>query len=329
MAPFEEARLLPSLLQVATSVGLYLVALGAMFWSLQVSYALTLLIAVPAAFFLVRMFIVQHDCGHGSFFRSARANAVLGTICGILTLAPYAHWRRQHAGHHANWNNLDRRESGADIYSACLTVDEYLGLSRRQRFLHRLPRHPLVAHVVFPPLIFLVLYRFAFDTPKDWMAERRSVWFSNLGIVAVWGLLTAAFGLKAVLMVELPVILLSSIVGVWLFSVQHRFEDARWMRRGDWNFADAALKGSSHLALPRVLHWLTGNIGYHHIHHLSPRVPNYRLAACHGSDAVLRPSRPLSLGSALSAGRLALWDEASEKLVRFRDAALSARPVQS
>lgn len=319
--PFEKSRLLPSLLQIATSMGFYLAALAAMYWSLSISYALTLLIAIPASAFLVRMFIVQHDCGHGSFFQSSRANDILGTICGVLTLAPYAHWRRQHAGHHANWNNLDRRESGADIYSACLTVAEYRGLSAWQRFAHRVPRHPLIAHVVFPPLIFLGLYRFAFDTPKEWIGERRSVWLTNLGIVALWSVLIFLFGLKAVLMVQLPIVVLSSIVGVWLFSVQHRFETARWMRRTDWNFADAALQGSSHLALPRVLHWLTGNIGFHHIHHLSPRVPNYLLAACHGSSALLRPSQPLSLGHALSAGRLALWDEASGKLVRFRDAA--------
>jgi omega-6 fatty acid desaturase (delta-12 desaturase) len=174
---------------------------------------------------------------------------------------------------------------------------------------------------VFPPLVFLGLYRFAFDTPKDWMRERRSVWLTNLGIVAVWGVLIFLFGVKAVLLVQLPIVVLSSIVGVWLFSVQHRFETARWMRRTDWNFVDAALQGSSHLALPRVLHWLTGNIGFHHIHHLSPRVPNYLLAACHGSSALLQPSQPLSLGHAFSAGRLALWDEASGKLVRFRDAA--------
>ncbi len=320
LAPFEEARLAPGLVQIATSMGLYLAALGAMYWSLDVSYALTWLIAVPASAFLVRMFIVQHDCGHGSFFRSARANDVLGTVCGVLTLAPYAHWRRQHAGHHANWNNLDRRESGSDIYSACLTVAEYRGLSPWRRFLHRLPRHPLVAHIVFPPLIFLGLYRFAYDTPKDWIYERRSVWLTNAVIVALWSPLAVAFGWRAVLMVQLPVVLLSSIVGVWLFSVQHRFETARWMRRHDWNFVDAALEGSSHLALPRVLQWWTGNIGFHHIHHLSPRVPNYLLSACHGSSALLRPSRPLSLARALSAGRLALWDEASGRLVRFRDA---------
>ena len=307
-------------------MGFYLATLGLMYWSFKFSYAVTLLIAIPASFFLVRMFIVQHDCGHGSFFSSTRANDVLGSICGVLTLAPYAHWRRQHAGHHANWKNLDRRESGSDIYSACLTVAEYRELSPWRRFLHRLPRHPLVAHVVFPPLIFLGLYRFAFDTPKDWIHERRSVWLTNLGVLAFWGLLTLGFGFRAVLMVQLPVVLLSSIVGVWLFSVQHRFETARWMRQADWSYADAALKGSSYLALPPILHWLTGNIGFHHIHHLSPRVPNYMLSACHDSNALLRPDHPLSLGGALSAGRLALWDEANGMLVRFSDTALFLGP---
>ncbi len=321
VAPFEAPSMALGLYQIATSLGLYLVTVGLMYWSLRISYLLTLLLAVPAGALLVRMFIVQHDCGHGSFFAWKRGNNILGAICGVLTLAPYAHWARQHAGHHANWNNLDRRESGSDIYSACLTVDEYRARTPWQRFLYRLPRHPLIAHVVFPPLVFLALYRTAFDTPKHWMRERRSVWATNLAIVAIWGALAFKFGIIAVLMVQLPIVILSSIIGVWLFSVQHRFESARWMRRDEWNFADAALEGSSYLVLPRILHWLTGNIGFHHIHHLSPRIPNYRLVACHHSNAILRPEAPLSLSRAFGAGRLALWDEAQKKLVRFRDVA--------
>jgi omega-6 fatty acid desaturase (delta-12 desaturase) len=180
----------------------------------------------------------------------------------------------------------------------------------------------LVAHVVFPPLVFLLLYRVPFDTPKDWSRERRSVWMNNLAIVAAWGLLAIFFGIKGVLIVQLPIVVISTIVGVWLFSVQHRFEGARWARREEWNFADAALKGSSYLTLPAVLHWMTGNIGYHHIHHLSARVPNYRLAACHRSSALLQPEIPLSLARAFSAGGLALWDETQCKLVRFREAAV-------
>ena len=320
IAPFEAPSWSLGLYQIATSIGLYLAVVAAMYWSLGVSHALTLLLAIPASALLVRIFIVQHDCGHGSFLAWKRGNDILGTICGVLTLAPYAHWRRQHAGHHANWNNLDRRESGADIYSACLTVEEYRARAPWQRFLYRLPRHPLIAHVAIPPVVFLLLYRTAFDTPKSWMRERRSVWGTNLAVVACWTILAFAFGLTGLLLVQLPIVIVSSIIGVWLFSVQHRFDGARWMRKGDWNFADAALKGSSYLALPPVLHWVTGNIGFHHIHHLSPLVPNYRLARCHKSNAGFRPEKPLSLGRAFGASSLTLWDEAQNKLVRFRDA---------
>jgi omega-6 fatty acid desaturase (delta-12 desaturase) len=320
VAPYETPSLVLGTLQIFTSIGLYIGVVALMYGSLGISYWLTLALSVPAAALLIRVFIIQHDCGHGSFFAWKRGNDILGAICGVLTLAPYANWQRQHAGHHSNWNNLDRRESGADIYSVCLTVEEYRALSPVKRFLHRLPRHPLIAHIVFPPLVFLLLYRVPFDTPKEWTRERRSVWITNLAIAAAFVTLGLTLGFGAVLMVQLPIIVVTTIVGVWLFSVQHRFETARWLRQQEWNFAEAAMRGSSYLALPSVLHWLTGNIGYHHIHHLSPRVPNYRLAACHRGNAVLRQEKPLTLKRALGAGNLALWDETQNKLVRFRDA---------
>lgn len=324
VSPFENASIAIGAWQIVTSIGLYLAALAAMYWSLHVSYWLTLALAFPAAGLLVRVFIVQHDCGHGSFFASLRANNILGAICGVLTLAPYQNWRRQHSQHHANWNNLDRRESGTDIYSTCLTVDEYRARSPRERLLYRLPRHPLLAHLVFPPLVFILLYRFSFDTPKEWLAERRSVWGTNL-MVLVWvTALALLFGWRAVLMVHLPIIAITTIAGVWLFSVQHRFEDAHWLRKETWSFQAAAMKGTSYLKLPRLLQWMSGNIGFHHIHHLSPRVPNYRLEACYASDAILRAEAPLTLRTALSASRLNLWDEAQQKLVRFRDAGINA-----
>lgn len=319
VAPFESPSLALGLYQIATSLGLYVTTVAIMYWSLGISYALTLLLALPASAFLVRVFIVQHDCGHGSFVAWKRGNDILGAFCGVLTLAPYAHWRRQHAGHHANWNNLDRRESGADIYSACLTVAEYRALTPRQQFFYRLWRHPAMANVLFPPLVFLLLYRTPFDTPKTWTRERRSVWTTNLAILAVFLALGLTLGFVHVLMVQLPIVFVTTVTGVWLFSVQHRFEDARWLRKDDWNFAEAALTGSSYLVLPGLLQWITGNIGFHHIHHLSQRIPNYRLAACHYSNPQLYPERPLSLARALSAGRLTLWDESLRRLVRFCD----------
>lgn len=320
IAPFEIPSLARGIWQIATSIGLYIVVLALMYMSLGISYWLTLALAFPAGTLLVRVFIVQHDCGHGSFFASRRANDIVGRICGILTLAPYHNWRRQHAQHHANWNNLDRRESGADIYSTCLTVNEYRARTPWQRLLYRIPRHPLLANFIFPPLVFLLLYRLPFDTPRAWAHERRSVWLTDLGVAALIVTMGFLLGFRAVLMVQLPIVLITTIIGVWLFSVQHRFDDAQWLRQSEWNFSEVALKGTSYLALPRILHWMTGNIGFHHIHHLSQRIPNYHLAACHRQNPQLHPAKPLTLSRALVAGQLTLWDEETKHLVRFRDA---------
>lgn len=320
VVPFENPSLELGVLQLVTSIGLYLATIAAMYWSLQVSYWLTLALAFPASGFLVRTFIVQHDCGHGSFLRSPLANNVIGTVCGVLTLAPYWSWRRQHAQHHANWNNLDRRESGADIYSTCLTVKEYRAYTPWRRLLYRLPRHPALAHVVFPPLIFALLYRFPFDMPSSWTAERRSVVMTNIAVLFWVVGLGLLLGFTSVLLVHLPVIAITTICGVWLFSVQHRFDTARWLRQGDWSFHEASLLGTSYLRLPRVLQWLTGNIGFHHIHHLAPRVPNYRLEACYDSDSLLQVENPQSLRSGLGATRLTLWDEERQQLVPFKAA---------
>ena len=319
VARFQQPDITRAVWQLVSSVCLYVTTLAAMYWSLHLSYWLTLALTFPAGGFLVRTFIVQHDCGHGSFFGSKRANDILGSVCGVLTLAPYGNWRRQHAQHHANWNNLDRREHGADIYSACLTVEEYRARSPMQRLLYRLPRHPLLAHFVFPPLVFLFLYRVPFDTPRSWTAERRSVWLTDVAIAGCVALLGTLVGFRAVVMVQLPIVAITTIAGVWLFSVQHRFETARWLRAREWNFHLAALTGSSYLKLPRWLQWLTGNIGFHHIHHLAPRIPNYRLEDCFRSIAILREQSPLNRRTALQASTLTLWDEATEKLVRFKD----------
>ena len=318
--PFERPDVALAGWQLFSSLGLYVAMLALMYWSLHLSAWLTLALAFPASGLLTRTFIVQHDCGHGSFLGSQRANDIVGTVCSVLTLAPYQNWRRQHSQHHANWNNLDRREHGADIYTGCLTVKEYQALSPRQRLLYRLPRHPILAHFAFPPLVFLLLYRFPFDTPRSWTAERRSVWATNLAIAAGVLILGTLLGFRAVLIVQLPIVAITTISGVWLFSVQHRFEAAHWLRGPEWTFHEAALAGSSYLKLPRWLQWMTGNIGFHHIHHLAPRIPNYRLADCYRSAAILRECTPLSVRTALRASTLTLWDEASNKLVRFRDA---------
>jgi acyl-lipid omega-6 desaturase (Delta-12 desaturase) len=305
--------------QLATSFGPFLAACAAMYLAYPVSPWLTLALALPTGALMVRVFIVQHDCGHGSFFASRRANVAVGRLCSLITFTPFANWSRQHGLHHGNWNNLDRgRGGGVDIYSACLTVDEYLALSPWRRLVYRLPRHPLVANLLLPPLVFLLLYRVPFDTPRDWHDERRSVHFTNIALLALFATLVLLFGWQQVLLVHLPVMAVASVLGVWLFSVQHRFDSARWSPRANWSFVEAALTGSSWLDLPAALHWLTGNIGFHHVHHLDPRVPSYRLVAAHEALHAVPP--PLSLGRALAAPWLTLWDESRGRLVRFRDA---------
>lgn len=321
MEPFETPVLGRSLFQIATSIGLFVAVCAAMYWSLNVSYALTLLLALPAGGLLVRVFIVQHDCGHGSFFVSRRANDLVGMVCSLFTLTPYANWRRQHAGHHVHWNNLDKRQSGQDIYSVCLTVKEYRALTPLRRFLYRAPRHPLIAHILLPPLIFLVLYRVPFDTPKSWNRERLAVYATDAALAATILALGFTIGFRALVMVQLPVMIVTSIVGVWLFAVQHRFDPALWARQKEWNFADAALEGSSYLKLPRLLQWLTGNIGFHNVHHLATRIPNYRLESCYRANPAFQDKGMVTLRTAMKSLRLTLWDEEGRRLVRFRDLA--------
>jgi omega-6 fatty acid desaturase (delta-12 desaturase) len=319
VAAFETPSLWKSVFQIVSTVGLFVCAWAAMLWSLSVSSWLTLALAPLAAGLTVRIFIIQHDCGHGALFRSRILNDRVGRFCSLFTFAAYANWRRQHAGHHGNWNNLDRRESGSDIYSACLTVDEYLALSVWNRFAYRAVRHPAVAHFLIPPVVFLLLYRVPFDTPARWRRERRSVLATNLALFVVYGALSLMFGLRAVLMIQLPIMIMASIIGVWLFSLQHRFEGVVWSRQPDWSQTGAALEGSSFLKLPRLLQWFTGNIGFHHIHHLNPKVPNYRLSDCHRANGALHGVTTLTWRDGLAAVRLGLWDEARQRIVRFSD----------
>jgi acyl-lipid omega-6 desaturase (Delta-12 desaturase) len=323
---YQTPSLRGSLTQAFVSIGGFLAACAAMYWAAEYSYWIVLALAPLAAGFLVRIFIIQHDCGHGSYFRSRRANHVLGALCGFLTVTPYASWRRQHAGHHGVWNDLDRRQSGADIYSSCLTVAEYRALSPWRRRWYRFTRHPLVANVLLPPLVFIVLYRVPFDTPKTWRRERRGVYATDAVLVAAIIGLGLLLGFGRVAAVQLSVMVPASIIGVWLFSVQHRFEHTHWAPRGEWRFGDAALLGSSYLRLPRVLQWFTGNIGFHHIHHLDPRIPNYRLPACHDANPALRTGPSMTLRSALGQWRYALWDEVRERMVSFKAAEPSAPP---
>jgi omega-6 fatty acid desaturase (delta-12 desaturase) len=307
-----------SLWQAASTFAAFAIVCAAMYASAAISYWLVPGLALLAAGLVVRIFIIQHDCGHGSFFRSRRANDALGMVCGVITLTPYAHWRRQHAGHHAHWNNLDRRFSGVDIYSSCMTVAEYRALSPLRRVVLRCAYHPLVSAILLPPLVFFVLYRLPFDTPRTWRRERRAVHGTNLAIVTAFTGLGLLLGFERMLAVHVPIMVVASIVGVWLFSVQHRFEATLWLRQANWTFEAASLRGSSYLRLPRVLQWFTGNIGFHHIHHLNPHVPNYRLEACHRAIPGLQDVPTLGIREGMKAITFVLWDEDRARMVPFR-----------
>ena len=317
LAPFQAPSLRRSLFQFVSTLLAYLAVNAAMYALAPVSAWLAIALALPAGGLIVRLFIVQHDCGHGSFFRSRALNDLLGRFCSVFTFTPYAFWRRQHANHHASFNNLDRRDTGIDLYSTCATLKEYQALPRGRRLLYRAVRHPAVTQILLPPLVFLLLYRVPFDAPKTWLRERRSVLMTDVALAAVLAALGWLFGFGTVALVQIPIVAVAAIVGVWLFSVQHRFEDALWERQESWNHVQASLEGSSYLKLPRVLQWFTGNIGFHHVHHLSARVPNYRLQECHEARRELHTVTMLTFWQALCAPYFALWDEDRRRMVPF------------
>jgi omega-6 fatty acid desaturase (delta-12 desaturase) len=308
VAPYTKADPRASLGQVANSFGLFALGWWLMVRSLAWSYALTLLLALPTAGMLARIFIIQHDCGHGSFFRSKRWNTALGLVCSVLTFTPFHRWRQNHAVHHAHVGNLDRRGVG-DVPT--LTVREYLGRSRWQRFWYRAVRHPLVMFLAAPLYLLLIAHRL----PER--GQLRSVMGTNLALAILWGLLAFAIGPRALLLVELPVLMGFASLAVWMFFVQHQFEDTYWANTDDWDYVTAALRGSSYYKLPALLMWFTGNIGLHHIHHLSPRVPNYRLQACHDASPLFRQVPVMTLRTSLRTVRLALWDEDRRRLISF------------
>lgn len=317
LAPFQQPSLWRSLWQFTSTFVTYLVISAVMYIFVPISSWIALALTLPAGGLLVRLFIVQHDCGHGSFFRSRRSNDMLGRFCSVFTFTPYAFWRRQHANHHASFNNLDRRDTGIDLYSTCATLAEYQAMSPYRRLLYRAVRHPAMMQILLPPLIFLLLYRLPFDAPRSWRRERSSVMATNAALVALLGGLCFVFGWRAVALVQLPTVAIASIIGVWLFSVQHRFEDALWARQEHWSQVQASLQGSSHLSLPRLLQWFTGNIGFHHIHHLSARVPNYRLEECHAARCEFQAATTLTFWQAIRAPCYALWNEEAGCMVPF------------
>jgi omega-6 fatty acid desaturase (delta-12 desaturase) len=299
--------------QLANTLIPYLAIWFLLFASLRLSYWLSALLVLLAGGFLVRVFIIFHDCGHGSFFPSPKANAVVGFITGVLCFTPYHHWRWEHAIHHASAGDLDRRGTG-DIWT--LTVREYLEASRWKRFAYRLARNPFVLFVLAPLFLFLIMQRA--PSPKAPPRERRSVHWTNLSLLLLVGVMGTLLGWKTYALLQLGVILVAGSAGVWLFYVQHQFEGVYWERGENWDYATAALRGSSFYKLPRILQWFSGNIGFHHIHHLSPRIPNYYLEKCHQAEPLFQTVKPVTLFSSFRSLTFRLWDEQRRKLVSFR-----------
>lgn len=288
--------------------------LGVMLYTVQhrYSYWITLGMSVVAAGFLCRTFIFLHDCSHGSFFSSPRANAVLGFLVGVLTMTPFGQWRWSHLTHHASFANLDRRGLG-DV--KLMTVDEYQSASRWQRLVYRCYRHPLVLFGLGSTILFAMIYRFPIrGVPAR---ERRSVWLTDGGILAMMAVAGLTIGIRPFLLVMAPVWIVLWSVGVWLFYVQHQFEGVYWARQQEWNFFRAALEGSSYYKLPKILQWLTGNIGLHHIHHLRPRIPNYHLQHVYDETPAVQVIKPLTLRTSVKTVRLKLYDERQRQLVSF------------
>ncbi len=312
VAKYQQSDTRRSYWQVVNTLLPYFVLWYLMYRSLAVSYWLTLLLAIPAAGFMVRTFIIFHDCGHGSFFNSRKANDVLGFITGVLTFTPYYHWRHDHAIHHATAGDLDRRGVG-DVM--VLTVDEYLELPSWKRLGYRFLRNPFVMFAVGPLFVFLIVHRFAHRTAGK--RERYSVIWTNLILLGILVFMGLTIGIKAFVLVHLPILVLGTSFGVWLFYVQHQFEGVYWERHENWSFSAAGLQGSSFYQLPKLLQWFTGNIGFHHIHHLSPRIPNYFLERCHNENPVFDQVKPLTFLSSLKSLTFRLWDEKNRKLVGY------------
>jgi omega-6 fatty acid desaturase (delta-12 desaturase) len=300
--------------QLITTLGLLAVLLIAMTMMLNRSMiGVVVLLALPTAGLLVRTFILMHDCAHGSFFASRRLNDIVGYATGVLTLTPFGQWRRDHALHHASSGDLGRRGHG-DVTT--LTVREYRAKTPRQRFLYRVIRHPALL-LLGGPIHLMLGQRFRARSTATGTKQINSVWATNAGIVLLVSVALWLLGWKTVLIVYGLPYYLAAMAGVWLFYVQHQFEDAYWTSHGDWDYATAALRGSSHLALPAPLRWFTGNIGLHHVHHLAPRIPNHRLQRCHDENPLMQTAPVVTVRSGMTALRLALWDEDRGRLIRF------------
>ena len=313
VAQYRQPCLKKSVWQIINTGIPYIGLWALMYFTMTFSWVLTIALAILAGLFLVRVFIIFHDCGHGSYFRSKKANNIVGFISGLLTLTPYRHWRWQHAVHHGSSGNLDQRGIG-DVWT--MTVKEYLAAPRWERFCYRLTRNPFVLFGLIPLGLFLFYQRIAYTNASK--LDKRSVWAMNATILVYAVAMSALFGFGNYLLIQLTVTAVASTLGVWLFYVQHQFEDTYWRSGEEWDYTHSAMKGSSFYKLPKILQWFSGNIGYHHIHHLSSRIPNYSLERCHNAEPFFQQVPELTLHSSLKSLKLRLWDEDSQKLVGYK-----------
>ncbi|MFT5190824.1 MAG: omega-6 fatty acid desaturase (delta-12 desaturase) [Verrucomicrobiales bacterium] len=313
VAEFEKPDARKATWQLVNSAGAYALLWAIMYFSVQVSWWLTIPLALLAGGLLVRVFIIFHDCGHGSFFKSKRANNFWGYITGMLIFTPYFHWRWEHSVHHASSGHLERRGVG-DVWT--LTVKEYLEASRWTQVSYRFVRSSFVLLFIAP--LYLFVFRERFTTKQANPREKRSVYFMNLGIATQAAILISIFGFMPWFIIQLIAITVAATSGVWLFYVQHQFEDTYWEDGEEWDYTAAALEGSSFYKLPKVLQWFSGNIGFHHIHHLSSRIPNYHLERCHHSHAMFRDVKPMTIATSLKCITYRLWDQDAKKLIGFK-----------
>jgi omega-6 fatty acid desaturase (delta-12 desaturase) len=302
--------------QILNSVLPFFTILVLMYYSLEISYWLTLGLGMVNAGFITRIFIIQHDCGHAAFFKSKKANNIVGSIFGVITFTPYYLWRRNHAKHHATSGNLDSRGVG-DVYT--MTVSEYQQKSTWERFKYRFYRHPITLFVIGPIAVFFIGHRFTLETKKSDKEERLSVHLTNLALAVLIGGFGLLIGFKELMMLLVPMYMITFSGGIYLFYVQHQFEEAYWQKKPNWDYFDAAMKGASYFKLPKLLQWFSGNIGFHHIHHLSPKIPNYLLEDAYNENEILRGSQTLTLGSSIKTVSLRLWDEQRGRMISFKD----------
>lgn len=311
---YNKASAAKSWWQIANTLIPYLGLWVLMYYSLGISYWLTLGLAVIAAGFLVRIFIIFHDCGHGSFFRSSKANEIVGIIMGMLVFTPYHRWHYEHMVHHRTVGNLDKRGMG-DVYT--MTVEEYKNSSPTKRFWYRMYRNPVLLLLIVPFFLFTIVYRLPGGDRSRKMDLQTHL--TTLALIIAVVLVSLWIGWKAFLLIQVPVLLMASIAGVWLFYVQHQYKDVVWERTENWDYQKIAMEGSSFVKLPRILQFFSGNIGYHHIHHLGPKIPNYNLEKCCRENPAFQ-KKPLSLRQAIQSTRYRLWDEENHRLVSYRQA---------